>query len=103
MVTLFKSNARGTCLLHSPANTFSFIGPRYFGSQKFRLKVLKKLTWPNARGSVGRRVQKAGAPSTAHCLIFSCFVYRSTESRTQQGFPLSSHSAVARQEIDTIL
>ncbi|GKV09731.1 hypothetical protein SLEP1_g21187 [Rubroshorea leprosula] len=60
-----QSNARGTRLLHSPANTFSFIGPRYFGFKRLHLKALKKLTWPNERGSVGRRVQKASAPSTA--------------------------------------
>ncbi|GKV47381.1 hypothetical protein SLEP1_g54286 [Rubroshorea leprosula] len=34
-------------------------------SERLRLKALKKLTWPNERGSVGRRVQKASAPSTA--------------------------------------
>ncbi|GKV22652.1 hypothetical protein SLEP1_g32503 [Rubroshorea leprosula] len=34
-------------------------------AERLRLKALKKLTWPNERGSVGRRVQKASAPSTA--------------------------------------
>ncbi|GLT41270.1 hypothetical protein SLA2020_153450 [Shorea laevis] len=56
----------GPLALHSPANTFTFIGPRYSCRKEVALQSLNKLTWPTKRESVGRRVQEASGPRTAH-------------------------------------
>ncbi|GKV32181.1 hypothetical protein SLEP1_g40803 [Rubroshorea leprosula] len=60
-----KSFARGTRFLHSPANTFPFIGSRKLLSSFQGQLFGTKITRPNKRESVGRRVQEASAPSIA--------------------------------------
>ncbi|GLT50813.1 hypothetical protein SLA2020_242750 [Shorea laevis] len=59
-----KSSSRGTRLLHSPADTSPFIGPRKLVPGFEVQPLATRITWPNKSESVGRRVQEASAPRT---------------------------------------
>ncbi|GKV49647.1 hypothetical protein SLEP1_g56386 [Rubroshorea leprosula] len=60
------SSARGTAFCTLRPTLLLSLGHVILVRPEVALQSLNNLTWPNEGGSVGRRVQEASVPSTAH-------------------------------------